>query len=112
MSPQAIPSSLPASWRTRATLHSGAHLHLADTYYQSGQTEPAIVAYNEVLRLDPKSAAAYNGLALCLLRKGDIDGAIAHFRTTLIFLTSYLLRPRTSSPCLATTPGEKCGLAC
>lgn len=54
-----------------------AHQELAGAYYDTGQTEKAILELREVLRLHPSSAPAYRSLVLYLARNNQVHAAIA-----------------------------------
>jgi tetratricopeptide (TPR) repeat protein len=62
----------------------GAYLNLGYALKHKGQIDEAIASFRKALELDPKYAAAHNGLGGVLCdSKHDYDGAIASFRKAL-----------------------------
>lgn len=53
---------------------------LADAYTQAGRFENAEAAWNEVVRLQPRRAAAWSNLGSVRWTRGDLDGAIVAVR--------------------------------
>jgi Flp pilus assembly protein TadD len=53
------------------TLHREAFSH-----FVAGRLDEAAAGYRAALAADPRLAIAWNGLAMVLDRKGDLDGAI------------------------------------
>jgi tetratricopeptide (TPR) repeat protein len=51
--------------------------------YHSKQYDDSILAYQEVLKQDPASADAYQGLGNCFLAKGDQEKALGYYRYSL-----------------------------
>ncbi len=51
----------------------------ADKLLGQGELDRAIAAYGEALRLDPRSALAFNNRGLAHKRRGDLDKAVADF---------------------------------
>ena len=54
------------------------HYNLGLAYYQSGQIEKAIAAYQKAIQLEPNFADAYGGLGIIYWRSGNLDDAIRH----------------------------------
>lgn len=52
-----------------------------------GRTEEAKRRYDAAIAASPKDALAWNDLGLCLVSAGDIEGALAAFRTSVRFDT-------------------------
>jgi len=46
-------------------------------HFVAGRLDEAVAGYRAALALDPQLAIAWNGLAMVLERKDDLDGAIA-----------------------------------
>lgn len=46
-------------------------------YLESQEPEMALIAFGEAIRLDPKMAQAFNGRAVVLGLKGELDKALA-----------------------------------
>lgn len=55
-----------------------SHYNLGLAYYQSGQLQKAIAAYQTVIQLEPNFADAYGGLGVIYWRTGDLNAAIRH----------------------------------
>lgn len=51
-------------------------LELAQNYLLEGNYEQAIVAYKDVIQIDPKNVDAYLGLAEAYIGKGDLEEAV------------------------------------
>ena len=61
-----------------ADLKVQSYYNLGLAYYQSGQIEKAIVAYQKAIKLEPNFADAYGGLGIIYWRSGNLDDAIRH----------------------------------
>ena len=61
-----------------ADLKVQSHYNLGLAYYQSGQIEKAIAAYQKAIKLEPNFADAYGGLGVIYWRSGNLDDAIRH----------------------------------
>jgi tetratricopeptide (TPR) repeat protein len=61
-------------------LNRRANLLLAECYYQQGNTDQLLIAYRQVLKIDPLNAAARRGVAGALAAIGKTDEAIAAYR--------------------------------
>jgi predicted CXXCH cytochrome family protein len=55
------------------------YFELATAYQAAGQTERAMAAYREALRVDPKYPAALLGIGIALRQAGNLAGAAAAF---------------------------------
>jgi Flp pilus assembly protein TadD len=51
---------------------------LARAYYRAGRTSSAEEEFAAAVEIDPTNDYAHFGLALCLERRGDLDGARRH----------------------------------
>ena len=61
-----------------AELKVQSHTNLGLAYYQDGNIEEAITAYQKAVQLAPNFADAYGGLGVIYWRSGDLDAAIRH----------------------------------
>lgn len=52
-------------------------------YFQRGQFDQALDAFNKALELDPKSALAYTSRGLVRYKLGELDGALADHNTAV-----------------------------
>ena len=59
---------------------------------RTGETVKAVEQYREALRINPRQARAYNGLASCLVEQGQTSEAISLYREAM------RLEPRWSLP--------------
>ncbi len=60
-----------------------AHSFLADELHRNGKTDEALIHYTKALDIDPTYLAANMSLATIYLEKGEIAGALKHFRKVL-----------------------------
>ena len=61
-------------------LHGGENaMQRGTAAFRSGDYDLAIASFSEVLRLNPKDAAAFNMRAVAHAKKGDFDAAIADY---------------------------------
>lgn len=58
-------------------------LTLATAHLRTGNTEPALAAFESVLQAHPAHTAALHGRGLCLHAAGDVPGALDAFRRTV-----------------------------
>ena len=64
--------------------NADAHEQLGDTFTSMGRYDESVAALQEAIRLAPDRATSHGSLARAYwLGKGDVDGAIAEFETTL-----------------------------
>jgi tetratricopeptide (TPR) repeat protein len=62
---------------------SWTHHNRGSAYYGKGDVDRAIADYSETIRLDPKSALAYNDRGGAYFDKGALDRAIADFNEAI-----------------------------
>ena len=59
---------------------SNAFLNLGNAFYDNGQIDEAISAYQKAVRLNPDHYLACNNLGNALRAKGQLDQAIASYQ--------------------------------
>ena len=57
---------------------------LGRAYYDSGRPTAAREQFAKAVEIDPTNDYAHFGLALCLLRAGEVDLAVGHLRLALV----------------------------
>lgn len=62
---------------------AAAHNNLGYCFRTVGRIDEAIVQYEDVLKINPGFAEAYNALGTCFFQQGKMPDAIAQFRKTL-----------------------------
>jgi tetratricopeptide (TPR) repeat protein len=60
-----------------------ARIRQGNARLDAGDLEAALVDFTEAIRLDPRSAQAYNNRGLTHYRRGDLDGAAADYTAAL-----------------------------
>ena len=63
--------------------YAGVHHNLGLVLLRKGDTENAIVHFQEALRINKNYAEVYNSLGAAMLSKGEIKKAISQFRQAL-----------------------------
>jgi lipoprotein NlpI len=61
----------------KALQDARAYFERASARQKHGNLDGALEDYNQVLKLDPKAASAYNRIAMIKRAKGDLNGALA-----------------------------------
>jgi tetratricopeptide (TPR) repeat protein len=76
--PQSAPVQTKASSSQVAIPQIGSDTPLTrpEDLFRKGSFDQAIVGYNEVLKSDPQSAAAYAGIVLCYLKQDNVHNAV------------------------------------
>ena len=62
-----------------------------NAYFANGDLDRAIADYSEAIRLDPKSALAFNNRGFAYFSKGDVDHSVADYSDAIRLDPKYIL---------------------
>ena len=68
-----------------------ASFDLGNAYFQKGQMNEAVDAYQRALKIKPDDVSARNNLGMALLKQGKTDEAAVQFRKVLALQPDFAL---------------------